>query len=412
MAYQTLKKLFYVDSSSERFNNNVSLAATRREAESTFKTGFKINGEELFLAAPRELSLLNETILGREREIAVALSGLPAIARGALIRSLVITEVVCSNELEGVYSTKRQINDLLDSAPADSGNLSRRRFRELARLYLELSNSSRNLPNTPEDVRGIYDHIMSGEELGKDAPDGMLFRKGGVDVIGGGGKIVHRGLEPEREIISAVSQMISLASSPEIPGTYRAAISHFVFEYAHPFYDGNGRTGRYLLALYLSQPLSTLTSLSLSREIAENRRPYYKAFREAEHPLNHGELTPFVLTLLQYVDAAQQRILSDLEVKSSQFEVAKSNLERLAKEEHLLDKQRDLLFMLAQFRLFGAFPDVPLKGMEEYLGLKRAMTRRHAGILEERGLVKKAGSRPLRFTLTEKGEIGLGIAGA
>ena len=411
MTYQTLKKLFYVDSSSERFNNNVSLAATRREAESTFKTGFKINGKELFLAAPRELSLLNETILGREREIAVALSGLPAIARGALIRSLVITEVVCSNELEGVYSTKRQINDLLDSAPADSGNLSRRRFRELARLYLELSNSSRNLPKTPEDVRGIYDHIMSGEELGEDAPDGMLFRREGVDVIGSGGKIVHRGLEPEREIISAVSQMISLASSPEIPGTYRAAISHFIFEYAHPFYDGNGRTGRYLLALYLSQPLSTLTSLSLSREIAENRRPYYKAFCEVEHPLNHGELTSFVLMLLQYVDAAQQRILSDLEVKSGQFEVAKSNLERLAREERLPDKQRDLLFMLAQFRLFGAFPDVPLKGIGEYLGLKRAMTRKHAGILEKRGLVKKAGSRPLRFTLTEKGEIVLGIAG-
>ena len=349
--------------------------------------------------------------MGREREIAVALSGLPTIARGALIRSLVITEVVCSNELEGVYSTKRQINDLLDSVPADSDNLSRRRFRELARLHLELSNSSRNLPKTPEDVRGIYDHIMSGEELGEDAPDGMLFRREGVDVIGSGGKIVHRGLEPEREIISAVSQMISLASSPEIPGTYRAAISHFVFEYAHPFYDGNGRTGRYLLALYLSQPLSTLTSLSLSREIAENRRPYYKAFCEVEHPLNHGELTSFVLMLLQYVDAAQQRILSDLEVKSGQFEVAKSNLERLAREERLPDKQRDLLFMLAQFRLFGAFPDVPLKGIGEYLGLKRAMTRKHAGILEKRGLVKKAGSRPLRFTLTEKGEIVLGIAG-
>ena len=411
MSYSTLKQLFYMNSSNKRFEGNASLAATRREAESTFLTGLKIGGEELFLAAPRELSLLNEAILGREREIAVALSGLPPIARGALIRSLVVTEVVCSNELEGVYSTRRQINDLLEATPTSSNDLSRKRFRELARLYLELSDNSHSLPQSPEDIRNIYDRIMSGENLGEDAPDGTLFRKGGVDVIGNGDKVVHRGLEPERAIISAMSQMIALASSPEIPGTYRAAISHFIFEYAHPFYDGNGRTGRYLLALYLSQPLSTLTALSLSREIAENRRPYYKAFREVEHPLNHGELTPFVLTLLQYADTAQQHILGDLEVKTSQFEVARRNLGRLTAEEGLTDKQRELLFMLAQFRLFGAFPDAPLESIEKHLGLKRAMTRRHAGTLEEKGLIKKVGSRPLTFALTEKGEAGLGIGG-
>lgn len=409
MSYPTLQKLFHMDPSNGRFESNASLAAARREAESTFRTGFKINGEELFLATPRELSLLNEAILGREREIAVALSGLPPIARGALIRSLVITEVVCSNELEGVYSTRRQINDLLEATPTSSSDLSRKRFRELARLYLELSDSSHSLPQTPEDIRGIYDRIMSGEDLWEDAPDGALFRRGGVDVIGNGDKVVHRGPEPEGAIISAVSQMIALASSPEIPGTYRAAISHFIFEYAHPFYDGNGRTGRYLLALYLSQPLSTLTALSLSREIAENRKPYYRAFREVEHPLNHGELTPFALTLLQYVDTAQRRILADLEIKTSQFEVARRNLQRAVAREGLTDRQGELLFMLAQYRLFGAFADVPLESIEKHLGLKKAMTRKHAGALEEKGLIKKAGSRPLTFALTETGELSLGI---
>lgn len=303
MAYQSLEKLFHMDASNDRFGNNVTLAASRREAESTFKTSFDISGEELFLATPRELSLINETILGREREIAVALADLPAIARGALIRSLVIDEVVCSNELEGVYSTRRQINELLETMPVDSSRLSHRRFRELARLYLELSDDAHVLPRTPEDIRRIYDRIMSGEDLGEDAPDGTLFRKGEVSIIGDGGRVIHQGISPESRIISALSQMISLASSPDIPGTYRAAASHFIFEYTHPFYDGNGRTGRYLLALYLSQSLSTLTALSLSRVIAENRSPYYKAFREAEHPLNHGELTPFVIMLLQYVDA-------------------------------------------------------------------------------------------------------------
>ena len=412
MAYRSLEKLFHMDTANERFGNNVALAELRRNAESTFRTSFEISGEELFLATPRELSLLNEAVLGREREIAVALSGLPAIARGALIRSLVIDEVVCSNELEGVHSTRRQINDLLETMPIDSGKLSHKRFRGLARLYLELSGSSRSLPQTPEDIRKIYDRIMSGEELGEDAPDGMLFRKGEVSVIGDGGRVLHQGLSPESQIISALSKMITLASSPEIPGTYRAAVSHFIFEYTHPFYDGNGRTGRYLLALYLSEPLSTLTALSLSRVIAENRDPYYRAFREVEHPLNHGELTPFVITLLQYADTAQQRILADLEIKSGQFRVVGRNLERLSTQENLSEKQRDLLFMLAQFDLFGAFPDVPVDSMEEYLGLRREMTRRHVRSLEEKGLAKKVSGRPLRFALTEKGEALLGIGDA
>lgn len=411
MAYQSLEKLFHMDASNERFGNNITLAASRREAESTFKTNFDISGEELFLATPRELSLINETILGREREIAVALADLPAIARGALIRSLVIDEVVCSNELEGVYSTRRQINELLETMPIDSSRLSHRRFRELARLYLELSDDAHVLPQTPEDIRRIYDRIMSGEDLGEDAPDGTLFRKGEVSIIGDGGRVIHQGISPESRIISALSQMISLASSPDIPGTYRAAASHFIFEYTHPFYDGNGRTGRYLLALYLSQSLSTLTALSLSRVIAENRSPYYKAFREVEHPLNHGELTPFVIMLLQYVDVAQQRILSDLEVRGGQFQIVKSRLERLSKRESTPDKQRDLLFMLAQFDLFGAFPDVPIEAMEEYLGLRREMTRKHVKALEGRGLAKKVNARPLRFALTEKGRIELGIGG-
>lgn len=412
MAYQSLEKLFHMDASSKRFENNVALAASRREAESSFKTSFDIGGEELFLATPRELSLLNETILGREREIAVALADLPAIARGALIRSLVIDEVVCSNELEGVYSTRRQINELLETMPVDSSRLSHRRFRELARLYLELSDDAHVLPQTPEDIRHIYDRIMSGEDLGEDAPDGALFRKGEVSIIGDGGRVIHQGISPESRIISALSQMISLASSPDIPGTYRAAASHFIFEYAHPFYDGNGRTGRYLLALYLSQSLSTLTALSLSRVIAENRNPYYRAFREVEHPLNHGELTPFVIMLLQYVDVAQQRILSDLEIRGSQFQIVRRNLERPSEQEPIPDKQRDLLFMLAQFDLFGAFPDVPIEGMEKYLGLRREMTRKHVRALEERGLTKKVSGRPLRFALTEKGETLLGIGDA
>ena len=402
MAYRTLAKLFHMDSSSKRYEKNEALAATRLEAESTFRTGVETPHGELFLAVPRELSVLNETILRRERQIALLLSRLPPIATGALIRSLVIDEVVCSNELEGVHSTRRQINDLLETTSVDPSKLGHKRFRELARLYLELSDREHIFPQTPEDIRTIYDRIMEGEGLGKDAPDGILFRKGEVNIIGSGSRIIHTGLSPESRIVSAMTRMIALASSEDIPETYGAIVSHFLFEYAHPFYDGNGRTGRYLLALYLSRPLSTLTALSVSRSIAESRGAYYRAFREVEDPLNHGELTPFVLAMLEYVDTAQHRVLSDLETRQGQFEVTVTAIDELVKSIDLPDKERDALFMLAQYALFGAFPDVLLRDVAEYLNLKESMARRHTKRLEEKGLVKTVSARPLRFVLTDK----------
>lgn len=411
MAYRTLAKLFHMDASNERFEKNTELATARLKAESTFRTGVETAHGELFLAVPRELSVLNETILRRERQIALALSKLPPIARGALIRSLVIDEVVCSNELEGVYSTRRQINDLLETTSSDSAKLEHKRFRALAQLYLELSDQEHIFPQTPEDIRTIYDRIMKGEGLGENSPDGVLFRKGEVNIIGSGGEVIHTGLYPESRIVSAMTHMLALASSEDIPETFSAVISHFLFEYAHPFYDGNGRTGRYLLALYLSRPLSTLTALSVSRSIAESRNPYYRAFREVEDPLNHGELTPFALVMLEYVNVAQQRVLSDLEARQGQFEVTRAALDELSRSAELPEKERDTLFMLAQYALFGAFPDALLRDVAEYLGLKEPMARRHTKRLEEKDLVRAEGARPLRFVLTDRAKELLKIPG-
>lgn len=89
-------------------------------------------------------------------------------------------------------------------------------------------------------------------------------------------KVVHKGVEPEDKIIEVVETMLQTVQRDDMPEMISALASHYLFEYAHPFYDGNGRTGRYLLALFLSEALSVPTVLSLSRAIAENRSIYYR----------------------------------------------------------------------------------------------------------------------------------------
>ena len=412
VAYQSLAKLFYKDSSPERFSRNEARAAQRRDAESTFRTGLDMGAGELFLAVPRELSLLNEHVLRHERKVSGLLRSLPPIAHAALVRRLVADEVVCSNEIEDVHSTRRQISELLEAeleSPRRSPD-ENRRFREFTRLYLELTDRNHTVPRTPADVRAIYDRVMAGEDLKGNMPDGTLFRRGRVEILGHGGKVLHEGLYPESAIISAMECMLALVSSEAVPETYGAIVSHYIFEAAHPFYDGNGRTGRYLLALFLSEPLSISTSLSLSRAIAENKNAYYKAFKDADHPQNHGELTGFVMSMMELILQAQENIVEDLEEKRARLEEAQGGLRGVEERFGLRRQEVDMVFLLLQVDLFGAIPDVSLAEMARHVGLGPQMTRRYARRLEEAGLATVVRKNPLRFVLSREAEGLLGIS--
>ena len=89
MQYKTLKALFHADRSHERFTRYTALADERRSADSAFRTGIITDGGELFMAVPRELSVLSETVLRFERVISKLASDLPPVATGALIRDLI-----------------------------------------------------------------------------------------------------------------------------------------------------------------------------------------------------------------------------------------------------------------------------------------------------------------------------------
>ena len=107
MPYASLEKLFHKDASPDRFTQNTQMAQLRLAAESTFRTGIVLPQGELFLATPRELSVLNEHVLQLERRVSQALNALPHIAQGALIRSLVIDEVVCTRGGRSATCSKR-----------------------------------------------------------------------------------------------------------------------------------------------------------------------------------------------------------------------------------------------------------------------------------------------------------------
>ena len=266
--------------------------------------------------------MLTEKILLAERRVSRLWNQIPGVMRWDYIRHSISEELFATNEMEGVRSTRKETQDAVDAADKarKDGDDPKARFSEFAKLYLNLTDKDSALPAGIADIRDIYDKVVLDEINENDKPDGDLFRKGDVEIQGPHGLAIHNGVKGEGNIGALLTDMIHLATSDEIPRLQSAIMSHFLFEYVHPFYDGNGRTGRYLLALYLNHDLTMPTVLSLSRTIAENKNAYYKAFMEAEDKLNCGELTLFVNTILGFIRKAQDELIDELEVRVDQLD--------------------------------------------------------------------------------------------
>ena len=398
MEYRELAKLFYRDSSSDREGNLAAEEMRRRNSVGTFQVDYETEAGKLFLAVPKELSTLTEKVLRTERKVTVLLNKMNPLAANAVLRGLVFDEVVFTNAIEGIHSTRRQIKDALEAV---SGSVSRRRFKELALLYMGIVSDKAKNPATPKDVRAIYDKVMDGELDDAHMPDGELFRKDGVDVVAGGTSVIHRGLEPENRIVRAMESMLALTENDGLPSLYASLISHYLFEYAHPFYDGNGRTGRYLCSLMLSRSLSKPTVLSLSRVILENREQYYKAFRSVENPLNKGELTFFVVAMMELVRKAQLDVIDRLDLALRRQDELRELMKVIDSQIDLKRQESEIVFMLMQYETFGMFGDVSVDEVSAHLQVGTQAARKHLRALEDKGFAVKVNQRrPMTFGLS------------
>jgi cell filamentation protein, protein adenylyltransferase len=98
------------------------------------------------------------------------------------------------------------------------------------------------------------------------------------------GQVVYTPPQNYKTILSLMNnleQFINDNSISDLDPLVKMAIIHYQFESIHPFYDGNGRTGRIINVLYLvMNGLLDLPILYLSRYIVENKRDYYKLLQE------------------------------------------------------------------------------------------------------------------------------------
>ena len=97
------------------------------------------------------------------------------------------------------------------------------------------------------------------------------------------GEVVHDPPQDHDQIVELLERLLDFFNQPSEQGLdplVRMALAHYQFEKIHPFYDGNGRTGRILNLLYLVRHgLLDLPTLYLSRYILREKSTYLALLR-------------------------------------------------------------------------------------------------------------------------------------
>lgn len=346
LKYQPLNKIYYKDNKyyqelkDKRYNN-----------EDTIHLDFEIHNNKAFIYPNVELLSLMMKIHKTDKLIQKFRFGLPGVAFRQFSTKCLIDEIVLTNDIEGVNSTRREVNEALNDL---SNNDSKKRFDGLVRKYVKLTDNSLLNIKTCEDIRKIYDELVLKEVLEEDLndlPDGIIFRKGAVSVNNQFQKEIHKGVMPESKIIEDMEKALIILNSQNIDLLIRTSIFHYLFGYIHPFYNGNGRISRFISSYMLSKELDPLIGYRISGTIKENIKNYYNAFKICNDPKNCGDLTPFIISFLEIVDEAMEQLFDALNRRSINLERCMqilNNNSDLSSEKYL-----NLVFLLVQAGLFS-----------------------------------------------------------
>ena len=218
-----------------------------------------------------------------------------------LINTLTLQEAKESSEIENIVTTQ----DDLYKAEIDVGKQlitaatkEVLRYRETLQLGFQLVKEEAQLSN--KIVKKIQMYLV-GNQAGFRSQAGTMLKNGQ-------GETVYTPPQSRDDIERAMANLEAFINRPEmceIDPLIKMAIIHHQFESIHPFYDGNGRTGRIINVLYLViNRLLDLPILYLSRYITQNESQYYsliQAIRDKGEE-NLREWQEWILFILKGVE--------------------------------------------------------------------------------------------------------------
>lgn len=218
-----------------------------------------------------------------------------------LISSLTLQEAKESSEVENIVTTQDDLyrgsvsinQELLSAATKEVLN-----YREALQHGFSLVRKRQLLTNNV--IKEIQERLECNRAGFRSVPGTSLKRSDGT--------LVYTPPQDSKVIAEYMANLelfINDESMSDFDPLVKMAIIHHQFESIHPFYDGNGRTGRIVNVLYLVQNnLLDLPILYLSRFITRNKGDYYRliqAIRD-KNTDNASEWEAWVLFMLRAVE--------------------------------------------------------------------------------------------------------------
>lgn len=189
-----------------------------------------------------------------------------------LISTLTLQEAKDSSEIENIVTTQDDLYKAeidIEKQLITAATKEVLKYREALQRGFELVRKDSLLTNSR--IKDIQMHL-EGNRAGFRSQAGTTLKNSKGEIV----YIPPQSIDEIERSMANLEAFINHPATCEVDPLIKMAIIHHQFESIHPFYDGNGRTGRIINVLYLViNGLLDLPILYLSRYITQNKSQYY-----------------------------------------------------------------------------------------------------------------------------------------
>jgi Fic family protein len=239
-------------------------------------------------------------ILKRLASASRALAELKGVAasipnQSILISTLGLQEAKDSSEIENIVTTHDELfkDDVLTDGIANPAAKEVLRYRQALSIGYELVRNSGLL---------TVNHIIT-LQAALECNNAGLRKLPGTTLKDGAGRVVYTPPQDPAEIVQLMRELERFMNERDllpIDPLIKMALIHHQFESIHPFYDGNGRTGRIVNVLYLvQQGLLDIPVLYLSHFIVHTKADYYRLLQSTRDQDTWEDWVIYMLTAVE-----------------------------------------------------------------------------------------------------------------
>ena len=291
--------------------------------------------------------------------------------QGILINTLGMQEAKDSSEIENIVTTQDEIfkQEVLPDAFANPAAKEVQRYRQALRLGYEQVRESGLI---------TANHIIAIQSELEQSHAG--FRKlPGTALKNNRGETVYAPPQDPSEIIALMRDLERFINDDglyQVDPLIKMALLHHQFESIHPFYDGNGRTGRILNVLYLvKEDLLEVPVLYLSSHIVRTKADYYRLLQKVR---DDDAWEEWVLYMLEAVEqTAGQTLTTVQDIKAALFDY-----------KHRI-RQGFKFYSQDLINNLFAHPYTKIEFVQRDLGVSRLTATKYIDALAEAGFVQK-----------------------